>query len=81
MAEHIFTIEPHGKPGNFALYSGRDNHHHGLRLCNINDLDMNGDKTLKMIEDALNYTQTEELPPAPDFGGFGEPAAGGSIRG
>jgi len=49
-----YTIEPHGVTGQYALYKGRDTIHHGARLCNINDFDMNEKQTIKMIVNALN---------------------------
>lgn len=49
-----FTIEPHGPDGQFALYIGRDNNHHGFRLCNLYDFDMNKKETIDSIVTALN---------------------------
>lgn len=57
MAIRKFTIEPHGD--GFALYDGRDNEHHGYRLCNLNDFDSNGKYTRGSIMAA--FTALEEL--------------------
>lgn len=50
----LFSIEPHGPGGQYALYHGRDMHHHGARLCNLYDFDSAGERTRKSIVDALN---------------------------
>jgi hypothetical protein len=49
-----YTIETHGEKGNYALYAGRDNEHHGARLCNLNDFDMYEAETIAYIVKALN---------------------------
>lgn len=45
------VIESHGNE--HAIYSGRDRDHHGYRLCNVNDFDMNKERTLRTIDAAL----------------------------
>lgn len=52
--EPVYSIEPHGKEGNFVLYFGRNSMRHGLNLCTLNDFDKNGEQTRKLIVDALN---------------------------
>lgn len=42
-----WTIEPHGK--GFALYSGRDNEHHGLNLVYLTEPDWNWKANAKLI--------------------------------
>ena len=44
-----WTIEPHGPEGTYALYSGRDDQHHGLRLCNLSDFDADMERTCRLI--------------------------------
>ncbi|MCK9576854.1 MAG: hypothetical protein M0R51_13195 [Clostridia bacterium] len=58
--ESKYSIEPHGEEGQYALYYGRDCQHHGARLCNLYDFDMNKDKVIRDICDALNeYKSTK----------------------
>ncbi len=45
----VWTIEPHGPEGQFALYEGRSPLFHGSRLCNLSDFDANGAKTMARI--------------------------------
>lgn len=45
-----WTIEPHGN--GYALYSGRDNTHHGLNLMNITEPDRNFKVNKPLIEAA-----------------------------
>jgi len=52
--EPKYSIEPHGKEGNYVLYYGRDMYHHGLNLCTLSDFDKNESDTIKKICDALN---------------------------
>jgi hypothetical protein len=52
--ESKYSIEPHGEEGQYALYYGRDYQHHGERLCNLYDFDVNKDKVIIDICDALN---------------------------
>ena len=52
--ESKYSIEPHGEEGQYTLYYGRDCQHHGARLCNLYDFDMNKDKVIRDICDALN---------------------------
>jgi hypothetical protein len=47
-----YSIEPHGNA--WALYLGRDDNHHGLNLCRLDDFDANGDRTRELIVNALN---------------------------
>lgn len=49
-----FSIEQHGPGGQYALYIGRDNFHHGMRLCNLYDFGKNDNATRKAIVEALN---------------------------
>jgi hypothetical protein len=53
LENRTFSIEAHGDK-NFAIYSGRDISHHGYRLCNVNDFDMNGDRTIEIIDASLH---------------------------
>ena len=55
-----YSIEPHGK--GHALYFGRGPMKHGLRLCNMEDFDSNGEETRSMIVEALNEKYVK--PPA-----------------
>ena len=47
-----YSIEEHGD--GYALYLGRDQDHHGLRLCNLSDFDSNKENIIKTIVDSLN---------------------------
>jgi hypothetical protein len=47
-----FNIESHGDAQ--ALYFGRHNQSHGIRLCNISDFDLEKESTIKNIESCLN---------------------------
>lgn len=47
-----FCVEKHGDA--YALYCGRDDLHHGFRLCNLDDFDMSGEATRERIARALN---------------------------
>lgn len=49
-----YSIQPHGKPGNFVLLLGHDNQHHGYNLCSLSDFDTNGEMTREAIVDGLN---------------------------
>lgn len=48
-----YTIEPHGD--GYALYSGRDQMHHGFNLARITEATP---ETLQLIEQALNAEVT-----------------------
>lgn len=61
-----YTIEPHGPAGQYALYFGRDKDHHGLRLCNLSDFDMNAPETIRLISDSLNHMTDWGEEPEPD---------------
>lgn len=56
MSDKTYSIEEHGDK-NYALYSGRDMNHHGYRLCNINDFDMNMEHTLNLLRIALSAVE------------------------
>jgi hypothetical protein len=47
-----YCIEPHGNAQ--ALYFGRSNQSHGLRLCNLSDFDLKKESTIKNIESCVN---------------------------
>jgi len=49
-----YSIEPHGPPGQYALYFGRSPHFHGYNLCAVLDFDANGENTRRMLVDSLN---------------------------
>lgn len=49
-----YSIQPHGKPGNFILLLGCDNQHHGYNLCTLSDFDNNGEMTRESIVEGLN---------------------------
>lgn len=51
---HYYSIEPHGQPGEFALYLGRTMTSHGLRLCQLSDFDRNGETLRADILRGLN---------------------------
>lgn len=53
--KRVLSIEPHGD--GYAIYSGRDNEHHGFRLCNVNDFDMNKENTLNLLRIALSAVE------------------------
>jgi hypothetical protein len=55
-----YTIEPHGDA--HALYLGRDARHHGLRLCNLSDMDAGVAET---ILNALNGSSSAVLSASP----------------
>lgn len=55
-----YSIEPHGQPGEYALYFGRDMHHHGANLCKLSEFDAKGEESRKMIVAALNEKYTEK---------------------
>lgn len=55
-----YSIEPHGQPGEYALYFGRDQHHHGANLCKLSEFDAKGEESRKMIVAALNEKYTEK---------------------
>jgi hypothetical protein len=42
-----WTVEAHGMAD--ALYSGRDDQHHGLNLCTLSNWDMNGAADARLI--------------------------------
>ncbi len=56
-----WTIEPHGN--GFALYAGRDNEHHGLKVLEIIDPDPKYWAAVKVRIEAANdlYSALEEL--------------------
>lgn len=49
--KRILSIEPHGD--GYAIYSGRDQEHHGFRLCNVNDFDMSKERTIRTLKAGL----------------------------
>lgn len=49
---HQYSVEPHGD--GYALYFGRSDTFHGLRLCNLTDLDPKMPDLPALIEKALN---------------------------
>jgi hypothetical protein len=55
-----YSIEPHGQPGEYALYFGRDMYRHGANLCKLSEFDAKGEETRKMIVAALNEKYTEK---------------------
>jgi hypothetical protein len=42
-----YSAEPHGS--GYGLYAGRDRRHHGLRLLNIEDWDINLAANMRLI--------------------------------
>ncbi len=50
----VYSAEPHGPDGQWALYSGRSQWHHGLRLCNITEVDPKDPNLPRRIAWALN---------------------------
>lgn len=53
------TIEPHGPPGSFAIYLGRDDEHHGLNLATLYDVDPQyKDALFKAITEAYDGAAT-----------------------
>lgn len=47
-----YSVEKHGN--GYAIYSGRDNEHHGLNLAFISEISKGAEHIPKMIEAALN---------------------------
>lgn len=56
-----YSIRPHGD--GYAIYRGRDLHHHGYNIGHLTEVTQ---ITIKLIEDALNATlaQPEQTPVA-----------------
>lgn len=50
----LYSIEPHGEEGTYALYQGRSAVTHGMRLCNLSDFDHTGAKLRDFLVDCLN---------------------------
>lgn len=58
----LWSVEPiDSNSGSYKLYAGRDNQHHGAWLCTISELDMNAEKTLRMIESAPRFMANAEF--------------------
>ena len=53
-----WTIEPHGD--GYALYSGRDDMHHGMNLVYLSEPDANWEQTKALIEAAPDMLKALE---------------------
>lgn len=62
MSKHtpgLWTTEPHGNTT--ALYSGRGEHQHGMRLMNLDDGDWNFEANARLIEAAPDLLSALEM--------------------
>jgi hypothetical protein len=62
--ERQFTVEPHGGHGHYAIYRGRDMHHHGWNLGHLSETTP---EVVAMIERALNAALSVGEPKAAPF--------------